>query len=242
MSRSSARGLLALSMLGFLCSCAGTTSRSGGRDMMADIGDPEEAIQAAQAVLAANPEDSAAKFRLGLAWAKLADATAAGEPQKAFRDSARVALESVIESDPQNVEARVHYGLVLEDLGRLSDAVDQYDQAHEIAPEDPVPLVNKGALLYFNEKKTFEAKEVLMQALALDPDNANAHFNLGVLFADANMFHEAKVEWERVMKVAPEGSPARNLAAQNLDRVNALLEGNTAADSGVKAPDDGHGH
>ena len=25
-------------------------------------------------------------------------------------------------------------------------------------------------------------------------------------------------------------------------RVNALLEGNTAADSGVKAPDDGHGH
>jgi hypothetical protein len=62
-----------------------------------------------------------------------------------------------------------------------------------------------------------------VKAIELDPENPDAHFNLGVLFADANMLREAKTEWERVLEVSSEG-PARALAEENLARIRPLLE------------------
>jgi tetratricopeptide (TPR) repeat protein len=198
-----------------LSSCAGApAAESPHAAAPADVVSPADAVAAAQAAAAAKPEDPEAWFRLGLAWQRSGGAEAA--------DSARSAYEKVIALAPGRADALVHRGLVLEDLNQHAEAEASYRSATEAAPNDAVPWVNLGALLYFHYKKTFDAKSALAKALELDPDNADAHFNLGVLFADANLFGEAQVEWERVLELAPD-SPAGALARNNLEQIRPLL-------------------
>jgi tetratricopeptide (TPR) repeat protein len=171
-----------------------------------------EVVALAHTAIAADSLDSDAWFRLADAW------------QRANRpDSAVVAFESLLERWPESVEAVVHYGLALEEARRFEDALAQYRRAIELDPKDPTPRVNLGSLLYFNFKRTFEAKEALSAALELDPDHSDAHFNLGVLFADARMFKEAKREWEFVLDKTPD-SPAGALARENLERISPLFQ------------------
>jgi tetratricopeptide (TPR) repeat protein len=204
-------------------SSAGASSSSA--DAKSPAPDPAAELARAQAALAKAPNDPEAWFQLGLAW------QASGKP-----DSAAAAFEHVLASDAENVKALVHHGLVLEDLGKHAQAEAEYRRAIEIAPNDPLPYINLGSLLYFQQKKTYEAKSALAKALELDPNNADAHFNLGVLFADANLYHEAKVEWEKVIEIGGDG-PAVNLARENLERIRGVVAPADSAQS-----HDGHSH
>jgi uncharacterized protein HemY len=62
----------------------------------------------------------------------------------------------------------------------------------------------------------------------LEPKSPDAHFNLGVLFADANLFGEARTEWQRVVELDSDG-PAGQLARENLERIAPLLKAQDAA-------------
>jgi len=220
-ARAAARALLPCAILGgvLLGGCAGSAGSHARPEVMAD---PEAEVAAMQARLAATPDDLDAWFRLGLAWQARADATPAGQVN-AYRDSARVAFDTLLQKDPQNVKALVHRGLLKEDLNKPAEALEDYEKAAQLAPTDPLPHINLGSLLYFQYRKTFEAKNELVKALELDPDNADAHFNLGVLFADANLFGEAATEWRRVIDLEPD-SQAGKLAAENLERIRSVLE------------------
>lgn len=215
--RTAAAAIATLTLV--LASCA-----SGGRPAAAPEPEPapEVLMAAAREALAQDESDVDAWFRLGVAFQREA------EP-----DSAESAFRHALEIDPGNVPATVHLGLTLEDLHRYDDALAQYDRAIELAPDDPLPYVDKGSLLYFQFKRTYEAKVAITKALELDPENADAHFNLGVMFADANLFGEARTEWEKVLETAPEG-PARTLAQENLDRIKPMLE---AASGGEGTPE-----
>lgn len=220
-ARAAARALLPCAALGavLLGGCAGSAGSHARPEALAD---PAAEVAAMQARLAQTPDDVEALFRLGVAFQAQADATPAGQVN-AYRDSARVAFDAVLERDPQNVRALVHRGLVLEDLNKPADALASYEKAAALAPNDPLPRINLGSLLYFQFHKTFEAKNELVKAIELDPDNADAHFNLGVLFADANLFGEAATEWRRVIAIDAD-SPAGKLAAENLERIRTVLE------------------
>ncbi len=227
-----ARSFGALGALVLLASCAGSGSGSapqGPADsaaMDAVPADPMAELEAARKALDKSPESPEAMFRLGLAWQRRAEMS--GDVMTpAYLDSAKAQYDMVLLRQPDNVRALVHAGLVLEDLGRKDDALVRYRQATEVAPDDPRPFVNLGSLLYFGFNKTFDAKEALRRALELDPDNADAHFNLGVLFADATLYREARVEWERVA-AGPDG-PAKALALQNLEKIRPLLAAQDSA-------------
>lgn len=225
-ARAAARALVPCVALGgiLIGGCAG----SAGSHARPELLDPEAEVTAMQARLAKTPDDLDALFRLGVAWQARADAAPAGQPN-AYRDSARVAFDALLERDPQNVRALVHRGLVMEDLNRPADALAAYEKAAQLAPNDPLPHINLGSLLYFQFRKTFEAKNELVKAIDLDPDNADAHFNLGVLFADANLFGEAATEWRRVLDIDPDGQ-AGKLAAENLERIRSVLDATHGAD------------
>ena len=228
-----ARPVGALGALVLLASCAGTAKgpASGPTGAASDAleavpADPVAELQAAQAALDKHPESPDAMFRVGLAWQHRADA--AGENMaKAYLDSSSAMYDRALLLDPNNAKALVHSGLVLEDLHRNDDALARYQKATEAAPADPRPLVNLGSLLYFGYHKTYDAKVALEKALALDPDNPDAHFNLGVMFADATLYREARTEWERAAAGA-EG-PARTLAQQNLEKIRPLLAAQDSA-------------
>jgi len=192
---------------------------SGNAAAPAEAVDPQKEIDLARTELAKKPDDPAALFRLGQAF------QGGNQP-----DSAIAAYEKILEKDPNNVKALVHHGLALEDLNRHEQAEAEYRKAIAIAPNDPLPYINLGSLLYFHSKKPYEAKEALTKALQIDPKNADAHFNLGVMFADANLYHEAKVEWEEVLKISEDG-PAAALARENLERIQPLFQEQAQQDS-----------
>ncbi len=226
------RVLLAPALACGLLACAGSRSSEPPRASVGAEGlpaDPVAALETAQAAVAKKPDDAELQFRLGLAWQ--ARGEGAGDTlARASLDSARVAYDAALERDPQHVKALVHSGLVLEDLGKPDDALARYTKATEVAPDDPRPFVNLGALLYFQFKRIYDAKVALTRALELDPANADARFNLGVLFADATLFREARTEWEKVA-AGPDG-PAKELALANLEKIRPLL---AAQDSALAA-------
>lgn len=244
----------ALVVLLALCSCAGTAhprgasakadakvadkaqaagAKGGAAPAQAAEVDPLKALDEAKAALARHPGDTQAEFDVGFAWQRRADAEKDETTRHTYLDSARVAFDGAIAADSTNVKALVHSGLVLEDLNQADDALKRYQRATEVAPTDPRPFVNLGSLLYFHFKRVYDAKVALTKALELDPNSADAHFNLGVLFADATMFREARTEWERV--VAVDQGAARTLAQQNLDKIRPMLAAQDSAEAAAHA-------
>jgi tetratricopeptide (TPR) repeat protein len=67
-----------------------------------------------------------------------------------------------------------------------------------------------------------EAIGLYQQALAIDANSAQAHYNLGLAFAEAKVFKEAVVEWETVVRLDPDGELGRS-AAENVKIIRQYL-------------------
>lgn len=79
-------------------------------------------------------------------------------------------------------------------------AVEQFNKALEMEPEDTSALNNLGAA--YSEAGNFErAFPYFRKALELDPDNYKAHHNYGVALANAGQHEEAKQELEKAIEL-----------------------------------------
>ena len=96
-------------------------------------------------------------------------------------DGARAAYEACLAADPQHMEARINLGRLLHMAGRLADAERVYRSAKK--PES-VLLFNLAVLLEDLEREP-DAIVAYREALALDPQLADAHFNLARLYERA---------------------------------------------------------
>ena len=96
-------------------------------------------------------------------------------------DGARAAYEACLAADPQHMEARINLGRLLHMAGRLADAERVYRSARK--PES-VLLFNLAVLLEDLEREP-DAIAAYREALALDPELADAHFNLARLYERA---------------------------------------------------------
>ncbi|MGB6310004.1 MAG: tetratricopeptide repeat protein [Steroidobacteraceae bacterium] len=96
-------------------------------------------------------------------------------------ESARAAYISCLEADPRHVEARINLGRLLHLAGRLTEAERIYRAAQK--PE-PLLAFNLAVLLEDLNKEP-DAIVAYRAALALDPQLADAHFNLARLYERA---------------------------------------------------------
>ncbi len=96
-------------------------------------------------------------------------------------DGARAAYEACLNADPHHAEARINLGRLLHVAGRLEDAERVYRSADE--PE-PLLVFNLAVLLEDLDRER-DAIVAYREALALDPQLADAHFNLARLFERA---------------------------------------------------------
>ena len=97
-------------------------------------------------------------------------------------EAAQRGYEASLAADSQHVEARINLGRLLHLAGRLSDAERVYRAADK--PE-AVLTFNLGVLLEDLEREA-EALHAYREALALDPNLADAHFNLARLYEKAD--------------------------------------------------------
>lgn len=82
---------------------------------------------------------------------------------------------------------------------------------------DAEALVNQGKI-FINTGNMAEAKGQFQQALAVNPNHADAHYFLGNVFVGEANFADAVKEFEAYLKLAPSGPNAK----QAQDNVNTL--------------------
>lgn len=135
--------------------------------------------------------------------------------------AAESVLRSLLADDPDNVDALVLKGNILNDLGRAADAIACYQRALEIAPGRADALANLGnALQYLGRLQ--ESVSRYEQAIALAPDYLEAHHNLGNALESLDLQPQAVAHFRRALELDPDYVEARwAIAMSQLRRVYA---------------------
>lgn len=133
-------------------------------------GDFQRAVSLYELALRLHPGDRRAQARLanlrGDIWPK----------------SARLAeLLERIGGNPRDVAARLEAGELLIGLARNYEALQQFEAAVALAPEDPRALRGYGQALILNRQEP-QARDVLLRAVRIDPGDWESHANLAALF------------------------------------------------------------
>jgi len=86
---------------------------------------------------------------------------------------------------PDDAEVHFRAGDQMEKSGNLAGAEIEYKKSVDLQPKNPSAL---GALayLYSTQKRYPEAEAALRQFIAIDPQNAKAHLQLGTVLLDSN--------------------------------------------------------
>ena len=123
-------------------------------------------------------------------------------------------LERALELNPQYVEALIHQGLVLNDLGRTDEAQDAFGRAaeHLAKPTGGLPapvaaqLANRHAELaetYAGAGALGRAIEQYQSALELGPEYHDLRYRMGRLLLEAGRPLEAREALEEVVRARP---------------------------------------
>ena len=132
-----------------------------------------------------------------------------GQTQRALGE-----LERALELNPQYVEALIHRGLVLNELGRTEEAEDAFNRASASLPDSsgglPAPaaaqLANRHAELadtYAGAGALGKAIEQYEQALELGPQFHDLRYRMARLLIEAGRPLEAREALEEVLRARP---------------------------------------
>lgn len=126
----------------------------------------------------------------------------------------------------QSEDATLHcnLGLLLEQLGRLDDAVLHLRRARVLAPDSAVIHSNLAGLLV-RLGQVDEAEAAYREALEVQPEFATAHSNLGVLLADLGRMAAAEACFREALRLQPDQLPARMNLGQLLLALGRFAEG-----------------
>ena len=101
--------------------------------------------------------------------------------EAAAPDDARDAYGRAAALDPRHASARVNLGRLLQEAGRLEEAIVQYREALDLQPRHPTAAFNLGTALEDLGRRA-EAITAYRRALDADAEFADAHFNLARLY------------------------------------------------------------
>jgi Flp pilus assembly protein TadD len=80
-----------------------------------------------------------------------------------------------------------------------------------VSPEETVRANIEKAMAMMRDGRNKHAEELLLQALALDPDAGLAHNNLGVVYLRQGRLYQAAWQFERAAKLTGRPQPLNNL-------------------------------
>ena len=142
-------------------------------------------------------------------------------------------LDKDVASQPRNAQARFQRGVALAGLGRGDDAILAFSQMTQDFPELPEPYINLAAL-YAERGELLRARDSLIMANRVAPENALAQSNLGDVYVRL-----AAQSYQNAIKLNPKNATARARldALPDLPGVHAAAKPSSAvpAASGVSA-------
>lgn len=196
-------------LCGSLATGMPSSAQTGSRDEE-NKASPEEAERSLKRRLAANSGDYEAAYEL----AKL-------YYDQGNRDQTEKWFRRVLEIRPEYVPAMIQLGVVLNEAGKSEEALQQYDRALGINPRDAGILCHKGQALYALRRRE-EAVALYIEAIRISEDSQLAHYWLGIAFADAGIYREAIVEWQRVVNI-DETSELGRAAAEGIEVLKPMV-------------------
>lgn len=123
------------------------------------------------------------------------------------RKRALAALDTAIKMAPKNMTLRSDRGLLLALSGKLFKAVDDFNTVIEAEPKNADILVLRAAS-FRRLKRIALARDDLKRALAIDPDHPDALLERGILKLAGKDRAGARVDWIRIIQVAPKSAAA----------------------------------
>jgi len=120
-------------------------------------------------------------------------------------------LQDAAKEDPDNVVLWINLGNLLMDSARYPEAIDAYEKALELAPENADVRVDMGTC-YRRVGRSDRAAEEFRKAIAIDARHAFAHRNLGVVLAfDLQDKKQAIKEFEEYIRLSPDTPDSRQI-------------------------------
>ncbi len=104
--------------------------------------------------------------------------------QESRPEDAVAAFRNALDLEPAHIEARVNLGYLLHQAGRIDEAISHYETARRGARADSTAAFNLGVALE-DVGRCSEAIEAYRQAVTIDPELADAHYNLARLCEQA---------------------------------------------------------
>jgi len=116
-------------------------------------------------------------------------------------------MESMLESDPENLNLLISLGNSFYDLSDADKSIEYYERALKIQPKNAMVLVDCGAM-YREKGDPDKAIELFRRAINVDQNLPQAYFNLGaVLRMEKDNPKEAAAVWKRYLEIVPNPSP-----------------------------------
>ena len=139
-----------------------------------------------------------------------------------FSDAEKLSLQ-IIQDFPKHQFAWKVLGAVLGTTGRKSEAVDAYQTAVALSPQDAGAHNNLGNTLKALGRLD-EAEASYNQAIALKPDFAEAHNNLGNTLKALGRLDEAEASYNQATALKPDFAEAHNNLGNTLKVLGRLDE------------------
>jgi tetratricopeptide (TPR) repeat protein len=133
-------------------------------------------------------------------------------------EAALAAQNKGLKIDPDNVELLIDRSFSHALAKDFWAALDDLNRAHDLAPKRPDILVFRASTYRFLETPELALDDV-NQALSMQPNLPEGLLERGILYHQAGKNAEAKADWEKLVKTAPD-SPAAKAAGQYMDRLN----------------------
>jgi tetratricopeptide (TPR) repeat protein len=165
------------------------------------------------------PNNPAAYTMLGDYYFELAN-----DPDRALNE-----YEALYRDHPKDAKVRKNYIQLLILKNRLEEAAKIDDEILKINPQDSDGLILR-AQIKLRQGRPSEAVTALQDVLPRDPDNAAAHFQLGVAFDQLGDQSRAASEWREAVRLRPDFLDAhRSLAGVSIAKGDWNALSQTAA-------------
>jgi tetratricopeptide (TPR) repeat protein len=136
-------------------------------------------------------------------------------------------MNKAIKLDPYFVEPKINLAKVLQKQNKIDQAQSLLDEALTLDPNDLDIYITYGSILK-TKNDLCRAKDYLLKALSANSQLSEAHYQLGLVYADMNLYNEAKRELELHLKLTPSNSDARKKLFE--------LNKNTKTEPAIKCP------
>jgi Flp pilus assembly protein TadD len=134
--------------------------------------------------------------------------------------------EDTVAKAPYNPDARNNLGIALGEAGRIAEAIEHFQQAIRLKPDDAGSYNNLGLALASSGRQP-EAIEQYQHAIRLKPGYATAHNNLGNSLLNCGRVPEAIDHYQEAVRLKPDDAAAYNnlgLAMIKSGRLSEAIE------------------